>query len=128
MRGEILLWWKQALKDFESAKKNFEIEEWNVVAFLCQQSVEKALKALYIQEKKKSPGTTHSLVYLGKELSMSEEMLRLLRKLAPDFILTRYPDASQTLPYELYDKYSAEERLEIAEKVLKWVSERLKIE
>ena len=48
MRKEVEEWWKQALKDLDSAEKNLNIEEFYLTAFLCQQSVEKALKALYI--------------------------------------------------------------------------------
>lgn len=53
MRKDSAMWLEQAEKDFEVAKKNFQLKEWYVVAFFCQQAVEKALKALY-QEKKKS--------------------------------------------------------------------------
>ena len=48
MRKEVEEWWKQALKDLDSTEKNLNIEEFYLTAFLCQQSVEKALKALYI--------------------------------------------------------------------------------
>ena len=47
MRKEAENWWKQALKDFEVAGKNLEIDQYYIVAFLCQQAVEKGLKALY---------------------------------------------------------------------------------
>jgi len=34
MREEVMLWWKQALKDLEAAEKNFQIGLYYVSAFL----------------------------------------------------------------------------------------------
>ena len=50
MREEVNRWWKQSLKDLESAKKNFSIDEYYVSAFLCQQAVEKALKSFEVHQ------------------------------------------------------------------------------
>ncbi len=50
MRNEASNWWKQALKDLETASKNLEIEEYYVTAFFSQQATEKALKALYLDK------------------------------------------------------------------------------
>ena len=41
-----LVWLAQAEKDLEMAEKLYESEQYYLVAFLCQQSVEKALKNL----------------------------------------------------------------------------------
>lgn len=126
MREEVTNWWKQAQKDLESASKNLEIEEYYITAFLSQQATEKALKALYIHKLKESSGQTHSLIFLGKSVGIPDEFFSGLRKLSPDFVITRYPDAAQGVPYELYDDEIAKERLKIAEKVIKWVQTELK--
>ena len=126
MREEAKLWIKQALKDFEAAEKNLEIEEYYLVAFLAQQSVEKALKSLYIHKLSRFPGTTHSLLYLGRSVGVPKELEGILRKLTPDFVITRYPDVSQEVPYELYDENSAKDRINSAKKVLEWVEKELK--
>jgi len=126
MRREVEHWWLQALKDMDSARKNFDIEEYHLTAFLCQQSVEKALKAVYMHRLKESPGATHSLVFLGREVGVPQEYHNGLRRLSPDFVITRYPDAAQAVPHELYDEGIGAERIEIAEKVLEWASQELK--
>jgi len=126
MREEVSNWWKQALKDLESASKNFEIKEYYVVAFLSQQATEKALKAIYIHTVKESPGPTHSLLFLGKSVKIPDEFFSGLRKLSPDFVITLYPDAVNGLPYELYDDEIAKEKLEIAKNVINWVKKELK--
>lgn len=125
MRKEVEEWWKQALKDLESAEKNLRIEEYYLTAFLCQQSVEKALKALYIHKLKESPGATHSLITLGRRVNIPDEYYNVLRRLSPDFVITRYPNAAHAVPYELYDEEIAEERLEISKKVIEWLRKEL---
>jgi HEPN domain-containing protein len=125
MRKEVEEWWKQALKDLESAEKNLEIGEYHLTAFLCQQSVEKALKALYIHKLKESPGATHSLVFLGRSVHIPDEYYNALRRLSPDFVITRYPNAAHAVPYELYDETIAQERLELSKKVTEWVRNEL---
>lgn len=125
MRKEVEHWWLQALKDLDSAQKNLNIEEHHLAAFLCQQSVEKALKALYMHRFKESPGATHSLIFLGKKTGIPEEHHNGLRRLSPDFVITRYPNAAQAVPYELYDEKIAAERIGIARKVIEWVRQEL---
>ena len=95
-----------------------------MVAFLCQQAVEKALKALYLEKRRESPGSTHSLIL--KKLKLPARLLGNLRKLGPDFVIARYPDAAQGLPSELYDRKTAEERLRLSKEVLRWVEKALK--
>ena len=82
------------MEDFKSAEANLGIGRFYLVAFLCHQAVEKALKALYIEEKKESPGTAHFLVYLGQSLGAPEEILQHLRRMSPDYVVARYPNAA----------------------------------
>lgn len=100
--------------------------EYHLTAFLCHQSVEKALKAVYMHKLKQSPGATHSLIFLGRETGIPKEHHNGLRRLSPDFVITRYPDAAQAIPHELYDETIAAERMDVARKVIAWASRELK--
>lgn len=126
IRRETELWWKQALEDMKSAEGNLGIKRYYLVAFLCHQAVEKALKALHIEKLRESAGATHSLTLLGRRVGIPEELLSHLRKMAPDFVVARYPNAAHGLPHELYDRGMAEERLGWAKEVLGWVERILK--
>lgn len=64
--------------------------------------IKQALKSLYIHKLSRFPGTTHSLLYLGRSVGVPKEFEGILRKLTPDFVITRY-HVSQEAPYELYD-------------------------
>ncbi len=125
MRTEVKNWWKQAERDFLSAKKNLSIEEFHITVFLCHQSVEKGLKALFIQTKKRYFDPTHSLIYLGKEVGIPNRLLSFLRTLSPEFVTTRYPDAAFGIPYEMYDENIAQRFLSETEEVLNWIRSQL---
>ena len=121
MRKEAENWYKQALKDFDSAEKNFKIKEYYLVNFLCQQAVEKGLKAVYIIQKKEIVPQTHSLIYLASELKTPKKFFSFLRQLNKEFIIARYPDAAYGVPYEMYDKEIAKNTLNKTEEVIEWI-------
>jgi len=126
MRKEALNWWEQAKADLGAAKKNIGIEEYGVAVFLCQQATEKALKALYIDVKREE-AYTHDLVEIGFALGIPNALLDNLRNLGPEYVVSRYPDASYGAPYKLYTKPKAEQRHKEAREVIGWVKSRLKI-
>ncbi|MEM1632260.1 MAG: HEPN domain-containing protein [Thermofilum sp.] len=82
IREEALDWWGEAKHNLRQARKNFDVEEYSVAAFLCHQAAEKALKALYIVVKSRLPPRGQDLVKLGKALD-AEEVMDELRILNP---------------------------------------------
>ena len=126
MRNEIKILIEQAEKDLEVAEKNFKLEEYYVTAFLCQQSMEKALKAIYILKKGKSAGTTHSLIYLAKEINLPIKFHNLLKSLTPEFIITRYPDVAGDAPYKLYSHEKVKDYLINSKELMKWLKDQIK--
>jgi len=52
MRKETSNWWTQAKRDLISAKNALKSKDYYMVAFLCQQTVEKSLKALILYTKR----------------------------------------------------------------------------
>ena len=125
MRKEVINWLKQANKDFEVAEKTLHLNEYYSVVFWCQQAVEKGLKALVL-EKNKEKIIGHSLIKLGKEAHIPKDFISKLKKLSPQYFFARYPDASEDVPYELYDEIITKEFLEIAKEVLAWINNQLK--
>ncbi|MFQ5640856.1 MAG: HEPN domain-containing protein [bacterium] len=121
MREETKNWWIQAQNDLESARKNLEVEVYYVCAFLSQQAVEKGMKALCIHKNRKLPRKTHNLLHLAKEVDFPQQKLGLLRAINPDFVTTRYPDAANGIPTELFDREIAQDHLSKAEEVMNWI-------
>lgn len=118
-------WIEKAERDIKSAKILKEHDCGNdVVAFHCQQSVEKSLKA-YLISKGEGIVSGHSLIYLCK---LSEKHNSEFKKYIKDcgflnqyYIETRYP-ADNPL---IVSDYEAEECIDIAEKVCKTVIDKI---
>jgi len=128
MVNEFELWFKQAERDLKAVENSYRSGDWYVCVFLCHQAVEKALKALLIKYGRIARG--HNLIELGREiereLGISIDIIKDdLRKLNPHYTISRYPNAANGLPYELYDNKDAEEALKRAKKVIEWVKQYL---
>jgi hypothetical protein len=125
VREIVLQLLKQGKKELKYAEDNFKLKNYSLVAFLCQQSVEKLLKAVYIHEKKEDPPKTHNLRPLVIALeNIPKEIISFCLRLNPHYIIARYPDAANGVPYEMYDKEIAGELLEYAQKVFEYFLKR----
>jgi len=120
MREETKRWIEKAKDDLKKAKDNFNIKNYDLTSFLCQQAVEKALKAVLIEKTKRFP-KIHDLVRLGKLAKIDKKLLKDCEKLTFVYVETRYPDIN----IRKYDKEEAKEDIKIAERILKWVIKKL---
>lgn len=125
MREETENWWKQAKKDLVAAKNSLNSKDYEWACFQSNQSAEKALKALFLH-KKRAIAPTHNLISLGRSLELPEELINSLKELNPEYTVARYPDAANAAPFETYTEQKAKEKIEQAEKVLKWIEKHLK--
>lgn len=126
MREEIRNWWEQAKEDLDSAEKNIIIKKYYLTAFMAQQACEKGLKAYLMLKDKKKNFTTHSLVELGKQAKIPRETLERLRNLAPQYTIARYPDVTETIPYENYSLEISTRLLNDAKEIFKWLNIQMK--
>jgi HEPN domain-containing protein len=129
VRREARLWFLQALRDLDAARHARDAGDWFASVFWSHQAAEKALKALLLEHGVAARG--HNLLELARiiveeaGLEVPGNVMRCLRRLNPHYVVSRYPDAANGLPYEVYDREDADEALECAEVVLEWVKERL---
>jgi len=126
MRKEIRNWLEQGKNDLEKAKVLFKSKNFDGTAFYCQQSVEKTLKGLILIKTKEKKVEGHSLVYLGKIAKIPSSFFSGLKKLSPQYFISRYPDVTEDVPYELYDEKLAKEFLKISEETIKWIEKQIK--
>lgn len=91
------------------------------VAFLCQQAIEKILKASWCQLRADSPPYTHNLATLSEtlNLNLSGSHQILLDRLNSYYIVGRYPSFKQRLASEL-SKKDAVNLLKETEEFVKW--------
>ena len=129
LRDEALLWLEQARRDLEVARNLAESRDWYASVFWCHQVAEKALKALLMASGRAVRG--HNLLELlrslGEELGLKPpgEVDRCARFLNPHYVVSRYPDAANGLPYEVYGEDDVSRALGCAEVILGWVEQFL---
>ncbi|MEW6063460.1 MAG: HEPN domain-containing protein [Nanoarchaeota archaeon] len=124
MKEETKRWLKLAEDDIKSAESNFNNGQYYVCVFLCQQSVEKALKALLIKKTNKLI-KIHDLVILGTKVGMPKELLKACDKLNGTYMDTRYGDINGELPSEKFTKGVSLKFLNDAKEIIKWLKKNI---
>lgn len=123
MRKEVENWWKQAKKDLDTAKFNYDGRKYKYASFLCQQAAEKALKALLLKKGHKLI-KTHDLVLLARKLGASEDIITLCKELTPVYVETRYPDLGEGR-FKEFTIEETKEDIKNTEKIVKWIKKNL---
>ncbi|KUO94099.1 MAG: DNA-binding protein [Vulcanisaeta sp. CIS_19] len=125
MREEAEHWFKEALNELELAKRLLELDYLNYTCFHSHQAVEKALKALIIQRLRVIPPKTHNLIELAERLREgglpTNEVMDDLKDLNPHYLVSRYPDAANGVPSEVYSRRAAENCVIMATRVIEWI-------
>jgi len=120
MRKEAQNFLKQGKRDFITGENNIKSKDYYFAVFAFQQATEKSLKGLWIIKKKEIP-KTHSIIFLSKGLNIPKEFETGIRDLNPEYLMTRYPDMTSEVPYEMYTKEISEKHKITAKKILKWI-------
>lgn len=125
MRSEAELWWQQGQRDQVTARNCHKAGDYYAAIFFSHQAVEKALKAVSIEERRELPPRTHNLLELARIAGTPEGHFNLLRELTTDYITTRYPDAAGGPIADLYDDETSERVLRGTGEVLQWAAAKL---
>ena len=115
----------QAESDLDSSKYNLEGKKYDVAAYLCQQSAEKGLKALYLNRNNEL-WKTHDLVKLASLVDAPKEIIEICNDLNPIYLEDRYPDFSETIPAKKFTQKEVEEYFKKARKAIIWIKKQLK--
>jgi HEPN domain-containing protein len=112
--------------DLEDAGILLRAGRYASAAFHAHQAAEKALKAAIIELKRELPPKIHNLIALARHLEVSdEEILEALRRLNPHYRVSRYPDAANGVPMDVYSERIAGELVALSERVVSWVKRLL---
>lgn len=86
-------WIKMSEYDLQTAKVMLETGRYLYVPFMCQQSVEKLLKAVFCHVNNSVPPRTHNLLYLVDilKLNITDTQKTLLSQLNKFYLDSRYP-------------------------------------
>ncbi len=124
MQEAITVWIEQANNDLNAAKYNLEGKQLSVVVLLVQQSVEKALKALFLKMAGEIP-KVHDLVFLAKKLKLPEKLYQYCKQISPFYMQTRYPDAKGFKRLSEFSFDECEQSVKNAEEILAWIEKEL---
>lgn len=119
MQQEAKQWFEKAKKDIIAAEHSINSRDYEWSAFQSHQGTEKAPKALYIK-KNSELIKTHDLILLAKKVMAPKNILSICSKINPAYLDTRYPD----IP-EKYNEVDAQEILDLAKEVIKWIEKNL---
>jgi len=123
MKEEIKRWVEQANADFDTAKVNLEGKRYYAAIQFCQQSLEKALKALWLKEVNKQFPYIHDLTFFMRRLNLPKKFENICKDLTSAYAETRYP--TDTIPLKKFSKQDAEEILEKTKGALEWIKEKI---
>lgn len=121
MKKTILKWWKQANRDLLTAKNCIGSGDYYAGVFFSEQAIEKGLKALYIKLFNDTPPRIHYIDKLASLVNAPLDIMDASYELSEDYMLSRYPDVSDELPFELYNENMAKIKLVRSEEILSWV-------
>lgn len=105
---QVARWMDQARHDLENARKTFRIHVYDVAIISCEQSLEKALKALYIAQKQVFAPRTHEIAFFAEETQMRPLLDATLLKLQDLYFLLRYPEPDGPMPFALATREDAQ--------------------
>ena len=125
MNEIILKWWKQANRDILTAKNCIDSGDYYASVFFSEQAIEKGLKATYIRQFDNAPPRIHYIDKLASMVNAPLEIMDATYELSEDYMLSRYPDVSDELPFELYDESTAKIKLVRSKEVLAWVKTQI---
>lgn len=114
--------------DLKVAEGMLEKGYYIYVGFMCHQSIEKILKAIYVKNIDKMPPYIHKLDKLidesGIKTLFSKIQLSFIDELTPLNIQARYP-AHKDSVYKLVSKEKAEDVLLKTQELWKWLRQNL---
>jgi len=122
-------WIDIAIYDLDTAKAMLGCGRYLYAAFMCQQAIEKLLKALIIHKTaKKEPPRSHNLTFLLDQLELKTvppELSHTVSWLSAYYIESRYPNYKEHLS-KLVDRAEAEKLLENTEEAFSWLQSLMK--
>ena len=120
-------WLDIAEYDLQTGRSLHRSGRYLYSVFMCQQAIEKILKANYLKRFSKEAPFSHNLVYLQSlmELGVTEKQLKLVAELTAYYIEARYPTYKRKLT-ALIDKEKSASILKETAELFKWLRSKLK--
>lgn len=110
----------------QTCTPNMGARQYYAASWFAQQAGEKALKALFLEQRAQLPIRTHDLEHLASQLEGMGEIDSAIAALNPAFNMVRYPDAAtRRAPVDEVSMEDSVEHLQAAERIVEWVRAQL---
>jgi HEPN domain-containing protein len=122
LEEKIEYWVDNSDYDFKTARSMQRSGRYVYTVIMCQQSIEKLLKAHYLKKHKIEAPKSHNLLYLIEQIAVeiSENDKTFLAEVSSFYISGRYPDYKKKVSAMLNRK-KAKEYLKKSREFLKWL-------
>jgi HEPN domain-containing protein len=113
--------------DLQTAEVMHDSSRYAYTAFMCQQALEKTLKAIHLQNQKNEAPRSHNLSYLIGllDLPVSEEGSTLLAELSTYYLEGRYPTYKEKVG-QLINKNKSAEIPPKTKELIKWLKSQIR--
>jgi len=122
----IKYWLESANDDWKVAEHLFEKRDYPYSLFFGHLTIEKILKAIYVDKLNENPPYTHRLVHLAEKISLglTEEQLELLETITDFNMEARYPDEKFSFKKRCTKNFS-KKYLRKIEELKKWLLKKI---
>jgi HEPN domain-containing protein len=124
----VLHWLERSNYDLDTAKAMLDARRYLYVAYMCQQAVEKLLKAIIAQHGKENL-PIHNLNRLAELAELSDELeegqIDLLAELTAYNIVARYGDYKESL-FEIVDMQKAKFLYDKTLELFQWLCKKIR--
>jgi HEPN domain-containing protein len=119
-------WLDIADYDLETAEAMQKSGRYLYTVFMCQQALEKLLKAIHVQQEGTEAPRTHNLAYLYGllKLPQRQEYQQTMVNLNIYYLESRYPSYKQELS-QILDKNTAQTYLSKTREIFEWLRSQL---
>lgn len=119
---KIKYWLKSADYDWVTATHLFEKGDYPYALFFGHLTIEKIMKAIFVNRFDETPPLTHRLNYIAEKvgLELSAEIIETLEIITDFNLEARYPDEKFSF-YRKCDKMFTQENLKQIEEIKKWL-------
>ena len=121
-------WLALAEYDLETAKAMLATKRYLYVAFMCQQALEKTLKACYVLQHGRTPPYTHNLLRLAAELAFAQDLTGDRREhievLNSYYVESRYTEDMEAMMKAINEE-KAKALFTSTEEVFRWLKSRM---
>jgi len=121
--------WLMSSKDnFKTAEAMLKTGRYNFAMFMCQQTVEAILKAVFIIQKNERPEYIHKLPKLVEltGVKIPKTIDKKILKIDAHYIKARYKE--DRFNTKIYNRRSATALLKDTETVIKWFTKKMRLE